>query len=283
VLVAGDVHGNTKWALTLVKLARRYGASGILQVGDFWYWSHSEAGERYLGTLDRALTGAGLWILVSPGNHDNHELLGRQRLHDDGFIWLRDTIAVAPFGARWTWRGTRFGALGGAFSVDWEPDPGHNWPGRVPGVDWWPALEEPTMAGAAKLGDEPLDVLITHDAPNGTDMTGIARPKEGEAAARARAVIDAVVHRLKPQLLLHGHCTTAPATPSPTSTRRPRRRPGSWCGRRRSSKAWAPTSRVTPGPGASSCSERTGPSSLWVATGRRPTWPPARPTSEHGD
>src|SRR5580658_7310673 len=83
VLVAGDVHGNAKWALALVKLARRYGASGILQVGDFWYFSHIEAGERYLNTLDQALAGAALWLLCSPGNHDNHALLARQPVRDE--------------------------------------------------------------------------------------------------------------------------------------------------------------------------------------------------------
>ena len=42
-----------------------------------------------------ALAGAALWLLCSPGNHDNHALLARQPVRDDGFIWLRDTIAVA--------------------------------------------------------------------------------------------------------------------------------------------------------------------------------------------
>lgn len=198
VMVAGDTHGNTKWVLRLVGLAARHDCQGILQLGDFGYWSHEPRGEQFLDKVDEGLGRFGLWLLVSPGNHENHSLLRRHRVHEDGFWWLRDHIAVAPFGTRWTWRGVRFGALGGAYSIDADV--------RVPMIEWWPG-EEPTEADAARLGDTPLDVLVCHDVPLGGEPT-MNDNLRGYAAWRAvatRQILRDVVRRLRPSLVLHGH------------------------------------------------------------------------------
>ena len=198
VLVAGDTHGNTKWVLTLVKLAARHHCAGVLQLGDFGYWSHLPEGERFLGHVDGALEHAGLWLLAIPGNHENHTLLRRHRVQKDGFWWLRDHIAMAPFGARWEWQGVRFGALGGAWSIDKDI--------RVPMIEWWPG-EEPTGADAARLGDEPLDILVSHDVPLGgePELTDNLRGYAAWRAVATRRLLLDVVQRLRPRLVLHGH------------------------------------------------------------------------------
>lgn len=207
VLLAGDTHGNAGWLATLTKLAARHHCEGIVQLGDFGYWSHVPSGEKFLDEVERSLERQGIWLLVSPGNHDNHALLARHPQGPAGLITLRDRIAVAPFGSRWRWRCVRFGALGGAFSVDWAPAPLGLWPGRTPGWDWWPGLEEPNEADAARLGEAPLDILITHDAPIDADL-GDKAPLAPEAEWRARQtrrLISDVVGRLRPSLVVHGH------------------------------------------------------------------------------
>lgn len=207
VLLAGDTHRNAAWLATLAKLAARYHCEGIVQVGDFGYWSHVPYGERFLDEVERHLERYGVWLLVSPGNHDNHALLARHPRDANGLVAVRDRIAVAPFGTRWCWREVRFGALGGAFSIDWAPSPADLWSGRTPGWDWWPGLEEPQEADAARLGDEPLDVLVTHDAPLGTDL-GDKAPLDPETEWRARQtrrLLSEVVSRLRPSLVVHGH------------------------------------------------------------------------------
>ena len=198
VLVAGDVHGNLSWAKTLVKLADRHQCQGIVQLGDFGYWSHTPEGERFLDNTERALAHYNLWLVFIPGNHENHELLRRNVLGADGFYHLRDHLAAAPFGARWSWRGVAFGALGGAFSIDYQR--------REPGTDWWPGLEEPGREDAARLGGAPLDVLLSHDAPAGArGLDAVGHVVATEAALRTRVLLAEVVKGLRPSLVLHGH------------------------------------------------------------------------------
>lgn len=197
-LVAGDTHGNAKWALRLAGLAAHHSCQGIIQLGDFGYWSHVPKGEDFLDKVDQSLGYFGLWLLVSPGNHENHALLRRHPLRDDGLWWLRDHIAVAPFGTRWTWRGVRLGAIGGAYSIDKDL--------RTPGIDWWPG-EEPAEADAARLGDEPLDILVCHDVPLGgePELTESLRGYAAWRAVATRRLLLDVVKRLHPGVVLHGH------------------------------------------------------------------------------
>ena len=207
VLLAGDTHGNLRWMTTLARLADRHGCQGIVQVGDFGYWSHTAAGERFLDNVERQLERYGLWLVFSPGNHDNHELLARHRRDAGGMVVIRDRIVSAPFGTRFVWGGVRFATLGGAFSVDWAPDLEAGWAGRTPGVDWWPGLEEPSETDAQRRGDEPLDVLITHDAPDGVDLGPrvALRPEDEWRSLQTRKLLLSVVKRLHPKLVVHGH------------------------------------------------------------------------------
>lgn len=121
VLVAGDVHGNRRWMGTLCKLARRHGCEIILQVGDFGYWPHTDDGRRFLAHVDWHAERNGIecvyWI---DGNHENHDALSAVAAGGNGPLQISQRCIYLPRGVRWTWGGVRFGALGGAFSVDWR-------------------------------------------------------------------------------------------------------------------------------------------------------------------
>lgn len=198
VLVAGDVHGNRRWIGTLCKLARRHGCEVILQVGDFGYWPHTDDGRRFLAHVDWHAERNGIecvyWI---DGNHENHDALSAVVVGINGSVEISERCRYLPRGVRWTWSGVRFGALGGAFSVDWRE--------RVVGESWWEG-ECPTRADLVRLGAGPLDVLVAHDAPAGIPLSGLRLPPADEIRANeVRELVAEAVRATEPALVLHGH------------------------------------------------------------------------------
>jgi len=91
----------------------------------------------------------------------------------------------------------RFGALGGAFSIDWRD--------RTPGKSWWPQ-EITTQADVETLGDEALDVLVSHEAPADVPLTGFRLPAEDQVRTdEVRELVRDAVRATQPKLVLHGH------------------------------------------------------------------------------
>lgn len=162
--VFGDWHGDTGWALTSIRSAAREGVRTAIHVGDFGLdWPGAKRG-RYEAKLNKYLVDLGITIIVSGGNHDNWDTLEKLTVEDDGLATIRSNIRVLPRGGRTIIEGLTVGGLGGAFSVDYEH--------RTKGRDWWPN-EEPTREEAeALIASGPLDILITHDAPDGVPLEG---------------------------------------------------------------------------------------------------------------
>ncbi len=135
-----------------------------------------------------------MWI---DGNHDNHDALGTLHPDDDGIVPIGPRCSYLARGLRWEWRGVRFGALGGAFSVDWSD--------RAVGESWWPG-EVLTQADVDRLGERPLDVLVCHDAPAGAPLRGLALPPADEIQAKdVRDLLSEAVRQTRPKLVVHGH------------------------------------------------------------------------------
>lgn len=149
ILVVGDVHGNTEFMLTAIVRAAGRGISTILQVGDFGYWPHTASGEKFLKDLERAAADHGVTVWWIDGNHENHEWLGLKTRAEDGTVHVSEHCRYLPRGHRWEWNGVRFGALGGAFSIDWRM--------RVPMLSWWPQeviyLRDVQPKSTSLLGD----------------------------------------------------------------------------------------------------------------------------------
>lgn len=201
LLFAGDIHGSGRWARHVVAAAMAGGADVIVQAGDFGYWEHEARGVAFLDLLDAQLAAADLHLVFVDGNHENHTLLrSRYRPSPDGFVEVRPRVVYAPRGTRWTWRGVRFLAAGGAVSVDRE------W--REPGESWWEeeALTEADVRRCIAGGR--ADVVVSHDSPAGVDAMGPetcgdkdADPASWRNRLRLRRIVDAV----QPRLLVHGH------------------------------------------------------------------------------
>lgn len=223
MLIAGDTHGDAPWCTTLTKLAGRFGCSLIVQVGDFGWWprARTRSGRSVTVALCESIDeacqrfGVGGWVFID-GNHEDHDqlaVLAGNELDGDGLVPVGPSVRYAPRGSMWTWQRVRFGALGGAVSVDAMLEAtGVELPGppyRV-GVTWFPDREAPTRAEAAPLlGAVGLDVLLTHEAPFSVDLGakgGFDLPPDIAAkAAQPRQLIDEIIERTHPRLVLHGH------------------------------------------------------------------------------
>jgi len=202
VLVAGDWHGNAVWAATCCRLASRHDCEALLQLGDFGIWDPQRT-EDFLDRIEEAAGEAGIIVFAIGGNHENYDLVDEiesGEADDDGFFVLRPHVRWIPRGHRWEWTGVRFGALGGAFSIDHRQ--------RITGVSWWPLREEVRPSDLYRLGDGALDVLVTHDVPLGAEPKSDSLLAEDlrVQAAGSRVLLRAAVEATMPKLVLHGHC-----------------------------------------------------------------------------
>ena len=141
-----------------------------------------------------ALNGVELWFI--DGNHDDHFALAEHR-EGDSPVALTEHVTYIHRGARLALGGLMFGFLGGAFSVDWRD--------RRHGIDWWPN-EKTDHSDVARLGTGYLDVLLTHDAPAGVDLSAWRLSAEDQVRADdVRSLIAAAVEATRPQVVVHGH------------------------------------------------------------------------------
>lgn len=184
----------------MIRQAKDLDIETVLQLGDFGIWTRRET-TRYLDWLERQATRCGVTVFAIGGNHENYDEVDAFEEHPDpdGFVSLRPHVRWVPRGHRWEWGGRRFGALGGAFSIDWRE--------RVPGLTWWPGQEELGDKDVERLGNAPLDVLVTHDAPAGMEPTsGVPLRHETEERSRfTRVRVLRALQSTRPQLVLHGH------------------------------------------------------------------------------
>jgi predicted phosphodiesterase len=212
LLIAGDTHGNLDWIRTLSKLAARHGCAGVVQLGDFGFWpdqqelksnGRSVINDRWLDAVASTAEFHKIWWRVIDGNQDAHQL-ARDAFPSDanGVRPIRDGVLDwADRGAVWEWCGVRFGALGGAVSIDQE------W--RTEGLSWWATeaitdIEVNTLIEHA--GPDGVDVLFTHDAPLLPDgIPPLANEAKRSSCDHSTGQVLRAVDVLDPKLLLHGH------------------------------------------------------------------------------
>lgn len=195
VLFLGDTHGNLDSCAAAIQFAKRQSCDAVVQVGDFGYWEHLPEGVEFLDALDAKLSAAGLVLYFVDGNHENHEMLRSQYgPNEDGWTHVRSHIVYLPRGHRWVWRGWRFLALGGAFSIDRRR--------RIKYHSWWPEEEITEAEVQAAISGGPVDVMVTHDVPSGADIGPILPVEETELG---REKLTRVVEAVQPEIVIHGH------------------------------------------------------------------------------
>lgn len=210
LLLCGDVHSTAEVAARASQAALEEGCAAVLQVGDLGW----RPGEDRSDEMCEAIFAGGVpWVFVD-GNHEHlGELAVRAapyRSHEfdpdpDGLWGPAAPIGVGPLlwwaarGSRWSWAGVRFGALGGAWSPGWHY--------RQRGVHWFPR-ETVSRRDLDALGDEPLDVLVTHDVPAGAlALSGSPYARQGDdrIGKANSAQVRTAARRTGARLVVHGH------------------------------------------------------------------------------
>lgn len=213
LVVAGDWHGNAAWARHVIEQTAALGIDTILQVGDLGVLWPGDVGNTFAFKVQRELNRHGVRLVFVDGNHDNHPALRALPRDTAGFGVITaktkgggrlDLIRWAPRGHRWTWPGSggrqvRFGALGGAFSVDHRH--------RRAGRDWWPGIEEVEPQDVETLGLEPLDVLVAHECPTGAAPQSAMRldPHDEAQSRVSQDLLRTALTATRPRLMFAGH------------------------------------------------------------------------------
>ena len=202
--LAGDWHHDLTWAVKAINLFADAGIDEIYHVGDFGFFA-DESGSDFLRATDNILHFHDMKIYVTPGNHEDYDLLAGIPLSEDGLQWVTRRIAVMPRGYRWAVDGREFVSLGGAASITYLS--------QYEGIDWWPAeriteadLHEVSWGGEA-------DFMITHEAPLGIRQLDIIKaesasdwePVELRYAYLSQKMMSVAVDIVRPKMLFHGH------------------------------------------------------------------------------
>lgn len=200
--VAGDWHGNIRWAGYALSAFHRLGAREVWHLGDFGLWP---GGGSYLDEVESACARLGISILVTPGNHEDY---GRLSAASRAITRVRDHIAFLPRGHRFAVNGWNVLSFGGAPSVDFEY--------RTEGVSWWPAELPADHEIDAAINDGPCDILLLHDSSDAPHITRrveriVSSTTSGwsdRALAYARVGRERITRLrtgVEPQMALHGH------------------------------------------------------------------------------
>ncbi len=185
----------------MVRRAARDGFTTLIHVGDLAVlWLAANDDDKFTRLLVRWPEKHAISMLFIDGNHDVHPKLRALPLNGEGFGVISERLLYAPRGHRWEMEGLRFGALGGAYSVDRRT--------RKLGKSWWEG-EEVTEHGVVRLGSEPLDVLIAHEVPVGIDVVPEVSgrmPEDVERAAyHGRMLVRDAVRNTEPKRVFSGH------------------------------------------------------------------------------
>lgn len=206
ILALGDTHGDLGHVEFACRRARDEEIDLIVQVGDFGFlWRRSEDLPRLDALLARY--DKRLWWL--DGNHENFDLMGARGCdpsESDVAVDLTDRIRYLPRGHRFTLGGLKCMSFGGAVSVD------KSGPHRRRGVSWW-FQEEITPRQSEAVSSESVDVLFSHDAPDGVEALDAylrtTAHRWPEPALRdadwCRTLLGEVVDQVQPKRIIHGH------------------------------------------------------------------------------
>ncbi|BBE22569.1 hypothetical protein MN0502_14520 [Arthrobacter sp. MN05-02] len=197
--VFGDWHEHLGWGLGAIDAAERAGVRTLLHVGDFGLDFPGPQRGRYESKLSRRLAASNMQILISPGNHDNWSTIHKLPVGGDGTAQFTEQILILSRGGSTIIQGLMIGALGGAYSVD------QGW--RRAGKNWWPNEESTHEEAEQLIAGGPVDELLTHDIPASVPMKGDLDllPHIVERAEKTRRLLDSLMERLQPPMVLCGH------------------------------------------------------------------------------
>lgn len=219
--IAGDWHGNIKWAQRAIPALKRAGAEELWHLGDLGVgFGRDGQANHYAKSLNYWLDQTGLDMNVVLGNHEGYpwvseleelpvepynvegvRVKGRLRFLPRGYVFERPRGAESVYGI----------TVSGASSIDFRY--------RVLGADWW--LEENITPREAddiierirdlrRLGVD-IELFFAHDAPFGIpDLDKLSKAggwsaEELTYANQSRAQLDRIFREVMPRQYWHGH------------------------------------------------------------------------------
>lgn len=205
IAVAGDWHGNQRWAVKMVDLVGAAGIRTLLHVGDFGLF-RAPYSKTYLNTLEKAAGAADVMIWITDGNHEDHDWrLELEAVNGGRPAKIRPHIWLLPRGHRWSHAGRSFLSFGGAPSIDFM------WRGKG---SWWASEVVTEQDIDRAIAGGPADIMIAHDAPapatRAVDSIRASNPmgfpwKALSYAATGTAAMTRAYDGVKPKLFFHGH------------------------------------------------------------------------------
>ena len=199
ILLLGDTHGSLRDFQAYAPYIRD--TDLVIQLGDFGFvWDDSERIEQLNALMEEV--DVDLWWI--DGNHENFDFLKMLfELTPDDTEPTRMTsrITYLPRGYRFELGGVKFMAFGGAVSIDKHR--------RTPYSSWWPQ-ELITDEQVARVSDEPVDILLSHDVCSLTPslerlLTNPIRPESEIECIDNRKRLGEVARRVTPWINIHGH------------------------------------------------------------------------------
>lgn len=201
IAVCGDWHGHRNFSRQMVREAADHDVHLLVHVGDLGLNLGIDqiSPETFQKPLDDVLETCDSELIWIDGNHDNHGWLKDLSIRETGFIQTGIHTFHAPRGLRWTMFGASFGALGGAFSI--------NFADLTENVTYFKNLENIQHDDLVRLGDEKLDVLFTHEVADGIPVRKMFDlPEFHELASdRNRCLVREAVNNTRPGDVFSGH------------------------------------------------------------------------------
>lgn len=205
IAVAGDWHGNEAWAVNTIRQIAAAGIRTVLHVGDFGLF-RTPYSKRYLNTLEALCAELDVRIVITDGNHEDHDWrLELEAVNFGNPALIRPHIWLLPRGYRWTHAGRTFLSFGGAPSIDFMFRPAHS---------WWASEVVTELDVERAIAGGHVDVMIAHDAPEPAtpkvDQIRASNPmgwpwKALAYAATGTHAMTRVYNGVLPKLFLHGH------------------------------------------------------------------------------
>lgn len=204
-MMVGDAHGKVDAWTYWIKQALKWDVSTIWSTGDLI--DPTEIVE-YLDRLQRMLERTGIQVYVTDGNHDPVPVLRAYLIGEaPGVHLMRANLQFVDRGNIVELDGVKFMSLGGAASMDRERRIMQMEEGGV--RTWWPeetlTNEEVLYAIENAKANGPVDVMVTHDYPDGLDFAKHALQIQYPECIAHRRQIRKVLAVAQPNMLYHGH------------------------------------------------------------------------------
>lgn len=209
IAVAGDWHGDSRFAKRAIEYVSRMWVDAFFHVGDFGL---GLGGRSYLEQVSEALSAYQMKLVVTLGNHDDWDS-AEQLMEPGKYVKLGKytNILLAPRVGVVETAGVRVAHVSGAVSVD------QGW--RTAHVDWWPqeALTDADQVTAQSAADEndgkEIHLVVCHESPASVPTKLMPNPPTfwkpylgpaHENRIRLERAISTMIGDSEP-ILVHGH------------------------------------------------------------------------------